>query len=291
VFIAGAPSAITLHPRGGLVPASALALALAAAVVHAMWNLLVARARDPQAATAVAGVLGAIVLAPFAVATWHVESEALPFAAASALIHVGYFSMLALAYTRADLSVVYPLARGSAPVLVLVGAVLVLGESPSWLQSVGVVMVAVGVISVRGLRPEGDRAGEVLGLCVGVTIAAYTVVDKQGVDHANALPYLLLLNAPASIVYLLWVVRRRGREVLGEVSPLTVLTGTGMMGAYALTLGALQLGPASGVAATRETSILFATLFGAILLRERVGTARALGAATIVAGVAAVALG
>jgi drug/metabolite transporter (DMT)-like permease len=260
-------------------------------VVHASWNMLIARARDPQAATAVGGVAGAVLLLPFALATWDVGAAALPFAAASSALHVVYFALLALAYTRADLSVVYPLARGSAPVLVLVGAVLILGESPSWLQAVGVLAVATGVMLIRGLH-GGDRPGELLGLSVGVTIAAYTVIDKQGVDHAAALPYLLLLNAPASMIYCAWVARSRGGDSLRrELRPLSVLAGAGMMGGYALTLGALQLGPASGVAAARETSILVATLFGALLLHERVGPMRALGAAAIVAGVAAVALG
>jgi drug/metabolite transporter (DMT)-like permease len=235
-------------------------------------------------------VVGALLLLPAAVLTWDVGAEAVPFAAASAALHVVYFALLALAYTRADLSVVYPLARGSAPVLVLVGAVLILGESPSALQALGVLLVGAGVMLIRGLS-GGDRAGELLGLGVGVTIAAYTVIDKQGVEHAAPLPYLLLLNGPAVLVYCAWVARRRGRNLLAEVRPLTVLVGAGMMGGYALTLAALQLGPASGVAATRETSILVATLLGALFLGERVGPMRAFGAAAVVAGVAAVALG
>src|SRR3954463_9865961 len=136
--------------------------------------MLIARARDPQAATAIAAVLGMLVLVPFAVATWRVESEALPFAATSCVVHVGYFALLALAYSRADLSVVYPLARGSAPVLVLLGGVLFLSESPSGVQAIGVVAVGAGVMSIRGLR-GGDRAGELLGFGVGVTIAFYTL--------------------------------------------------------------------------------------------------------------------
>src|SRR3954463_11346086 len=184
--------------------------------------MLIARARDPQAATAIAAVLGMLVLVPFAVATWRVESEALPFAATSCVVHVAYFALLALAYVRADLSVVYPLARGSAPVLVLIGAVLVLNESPSAGQALGVLAVGMGVLLVRGLRTEGDRTGELLGLAVGVSIAAYTVVDKQGVAYASPLPYLLLLNGPASLVYLGLQARRRGGAVLrAELRPIT----------------------------------------------------------------------
>ena len=235
-------------------------------------------------------MIGGLLLLPFAVLTWDVDADALPFAAAPAVLHVAYFALLALAYTRADLSVVYPLARGSAPVLVLIGAVALLGESPRTLQAAGVVAVATGVVLIRGPR-GGDRAGELLGLSVGVTIAAYTVVDKQGVGHAAVLPYLLLLNGTSSLVYLGMVARLRGRAVLDELRPLTALIGAGMVGAYGLALAALELGPASAVAATRESSILFATAFGVLVLREPVGTARALGAAAIVGGVAAVALG
>ena len=233
---------------------------------------------------------GALLLVPVAAVTWDVGAEAVPFAAASGALHVAYFALLALAYTRAELSVVYPLARGSAPVLVLVGAVLILGESPSAVQALGVLLVGAGVMLIRGIS-GGDRSGELLGLAVGVTIAAYTVVDKQGVEHASPLPYLLLLNGPASVVYCGWMVRRRGRALLAEVRPVTLLVGAGMMGGYALTLAALQLGPASGVAAARETSILVATLLGALFLGERVGPLRAFGAAAVVTGVAAVALG
>ena len=260
--------------------------------MHASWNFLIARADDSQAATAVGGVIGSLALLPFALLTWRVEPEALPFAAASATIHVGYFVLLALAYTRADLSVVYPLARGSAPVLVLIGAVLILSEAPSALQVVGVLLVAAGVMLVRGLHGSGDRVGELLGLSVGVTIAVYTVVDKQGVAHAAPLPYLFLLITPSTIVYCAWLARRRGRTaMLAAVTPISALAGVGMVGAYGLALGALQLGPASGVAATRETSILIATLLGAVFLKERVGPMRAFGAAAVVAGVAAIALG
>src|SRR4051794_24877573 len=253
--------------------------------------MLVARARDPQAATALGGVIGALLLIPFALVTWRVDSAALPFAAASAAIHVAYFAFLARGYALGELSTVYPLARGTAPVLVLVGAAGVPGDSPSPLQAVGVVAVGAGVLMVRGLARDADRAGELLGLLVGVTIAAYTVVDKSGVGHAAALPYLLLLEGPSALVYLAMVTRSRGRGVLDELRWLTVVTGIGMVGAYGLVLAALQRGPAAGVAGTRETSILIATMYGALVLGERVTRGRALGAVAIVAGVAAVALG
>jgi drug/metabolite transporter (DMT)-like permease len=177
-------------------------------------------------------------------------------------------------------------------VLVLVGAAVALGETPSAIQAVGVVLVGGGVLLIRGgIGAGADRAGELLGLLVGVTIAAYTVVDKGGVQHAAALPYLLLLEGPSALVYLAMVSRSRGRRVFAELGWLTVVAGIGMVAAYGLVLAALQRGSAAGVAATRETSILIATVFGAVVLGERVTRLRALGAAAIVAGVAAVALG
>jgi drug/metabolite transporter (DMT)-like permease len=249
------------------VPLSALALALGAAVMHASWNVLLAGARDSEAATAVATLAGVALLAPVAIVTGGVESEALPFAATSAALHVAYLALLARAYHGGEVSVVYPVSRGSAPVLVLIGAAVVLGESPSWVQACGVVAVGVGVLLVRGLSRDADRAGEVLGLLVGVTIAAYTVVDKRGVGHAAALPYLLLLEGPSALVYLAMVSRSRGRVVLDELRWLTVVAGIGMVAAYGLVLAALQRGSAAGVAATRETSILIATLLGALFIQ------------------------
>src|SRR5437773_594391 len=133
------------------VPVSALALALAAAFVHALWNLLLARARDVEAATAVALVVAVAAFAVPAAAFWRIDGRVWPYVAASAAFELVYFALLATAYRRAEFSVVYPIARGSAPVLVLLVAVVVLGSSTSWQQVAGVVLVAVGIVLVRGL--------------------------------------------------------------------------------------------------------------------------------------------
>ncbi|HEX2045113.1 MAG TPA: hypothetical protein VHF23_05750, partial [Gaiellaceae bacterium] len=111
--------------------AAALLLALAAAFVHALWNLLLARARDPEAATAVALVVAVVAFAPVAAAVWEVDARAWPYMGGSAAVHLVYFVLLAAAYLRAELSLVYPLARGLAPVLVLVVAVAALGAGAS----------------------------------------------------------------------------------------------------------------------------------------------------------------
>jgi drug/metabolite transporter (DMT)-like permease len=256
------------------VPASALGLALAAALVHALWNLLLAGARDSQAATAVGMCVGCVVFLPSLLG--HVSADAVPWLAASSVLELLYFSLLAYAYSRAELSAVYPLARGSAPVFVLAVA----GVPLAW-QAVGVVLVAVGVVLVRG------GGSSLLALAVGACIAGYTLVDKEGLKHADPLPYLELVLIVPALAYAGWIGRGRLRVAFGWR---TVLAGVGMFGAYGLTLAALRLTAAAPVAAVRESSIVIATLLGAVVLHESVGRARLAGSLVIVAGVAAIAL-
>jgi drug/metabolite transporter (DMT)-like permease len=265
------------------MPISALAFALAAALVHATWNLLIAKARDTQATTAVALLAGCAALAPAAAATWRVEPAALPYAIGSAALELAYFALLAHAYSRAELSSVYPLARGSAPVLVLLGAAIALGSEPGPAQVAGVLLVAAGVVAARG----AGRAGTLLALGVGACIAGYTILDKQGVRYASPLAYLELVLAVPALVYA-GALARRLRAALGGAAP---LAGVGMVGAYALTLAALRLAAPAPVAAVRETSVLIGVMFGAIFMHEQVGRTRALGALAIAVGVAAIALG
>ncbi len=168
------------------MPAGALALALGAAVLHATWNLLLARADDTEAATAVALAGGVVLFAVPAALTWRVEADAWPYVAASTAFELGYVATLAGALRRGDLSVVYPLARGSAPVLVLAVSAGVLGAATSAWQVTGVGLVAVGVVLVRGLRRPEEPVAVAFALACGACIAGYTVVDSYGLDHAAA---------------------------------------------------------------------------------------------------------
>lgn len=259
---------------------AALGLALGAAVLHALWNLLLAGSRDVLAATAVALASSLVVALPVAVVTWGVEREAIPWLVASAALELAYFSTLTRAYARAELSLVYPLARGGAPVLVLLGA-LASGAVPSGREAAGVVAVAAGVVLVRGVR-GGDRAGVLLGLLIAALIAGYTLVDAEGIEHAEPVPYLLLALLPTAVGATLVCGRERLRR---ELRPVTVLGGCGGFLAYALVLAALRLAPAAPVAAVRETSVLFAVLLAAPFLGERVTRGRLAGAVLVVAGV------
>lgn len=268
------------------MPATALALALGAAFLHAFWNLLVARAPDIEATTAVALLVGIVAFAPVTALAWDAESEVLPFLLVTALLQLAYFVLLTAAYGRADLSFVYPIARGSAPVIVLVAALVLLGEAASVPQVIGVLTVAAGVILVRGLSGGARAADLALALAVGCCIAAYTLVDSRGIQYASPIVYQELSMIPAALGFLLLTLRRRGRTAVRRaLGPASVAAGLATFGAYILVLAALARAPAAPVAAVRETSVVIATLLAVPLLHERVGPARLAGAGLVVVGV------
>ena len=171
------------------MPISALLLALAAAVVHATWNLLISGADDTHSASAVALVVGTVVFAPVALIAWRFEPAAWPYVAGSSSLEVLYMVLLATAYSVTAMSFVYPIARGSAPVLVLAAGVVVTGATVSWPAAVGVLLVALGIVLVRGIRGAGHPRELALALSVGACIAGYTLIDKHGIVHANAIAY------------------------------------------------------------------------------------------------------
>jgi drug/metabolite transporter (DMT)-like permease len=267
------------------VPADALALALGAALLHALWNLVLARQRDIEAATAVALVALVLVLALPAALTWRVEGAAVPYVAGSAALELSYVALLATAYRRFELSLVYPVARGLAPVLALALVAAAGGARPSTVGIVGVLAVAAGVLLVRGLR--GSVPGLAFGAAIAATIAGYTVVDRYGIQHAAAAPYLLLVMAAPALAYSCVVGKRRFARSLGTTS---LAIGGAAAAAYLLVLLALRLASAPAVAAVRESSVVIATALAAVVLRERVGPARLAGAVLVAAGVAVLAL-
>jgi uncharacterized membrane protein len=277
------------------MPLDAFALALGSAFLHALWNLILGRERDPEAATAVALIVSIVVFAPVAVFRWDADSEVWPFVAVTAALQLAYFGLLATAYRHADVSVVYPIARGTAPVIVLLVGVTVLGSDAAAAQVGGVCLVSLGVLLVRGLGSgaEARSTGAAYGLAVAACIAAYTLVDAEGVEHADPIVYLELGMVPATIGYVgfLLVARDGAGRMRAAARPLPALAGILSFTAYALVLGALLLAPAASVAAARETSVLIAALLAAPLARETVGPGRLLGAALVVVGAALIALG
>jgi drug/metabolite transporter (DMT)-like permease len=288
----GGPELAAIQVELSAMPLSALALALAAAVGHAAWNLLLSDAEDNHSATAVAVAFGILVFAPVAAITWRLHSTALPYVAASSAFELLYLALLATGYSVAAMSFVYPIARGSAPVIVLVVGAVALGASVSLPAALGVLLVAGGIVFVRGVGESGRLRDLALALSVGACIAGYTLIDKHGVEHGNPISYLEFVIAITGTAYLAGVWRVRGGAALrAAVSRSTLLAGIGFFGSYALVLAALRLAPAASVAAVRESSVVIATAILAIGGRERIGAQRFAGAVAVVAGIALISLG
>jgi drug/metabolite transporter (DMT)-like permease len=266
------------------VPASALALALGSAALHAAWNLLVARARDVQAATAATFLLSVAIAAPFAIVWWSAEPAVWPYALASTLLEVVYVVALAYAYRTTDLSFVYPLTRGLAPVLTLAAAAAFLGHAVLGTEAAGVIVVAAGVVLVGGPGGHGGARAVLVVVTIAATIAAYTLVDRAGIQHAGALTYFVLVLAGPCLVYPPLVGASKIRGELRRPGSLTAAAAN--LGSFSLGLLALRHGPAAPVLAVRSSSIVIATLLAGRLLAEHVGPTRVAGSILVFAGVA-----
>jgi drug/metabolite transporter (DMT)-like permease len=293
------------------VPPGALALVVLAGLIHASWNIAAKKAGgDVRFATLTSLVLG-IGWAPIGVwlAIQHVPAWGLAewgVVAASAVLHLVYYLTLLRGYRKADLTVVYPIARGSGPLLSSAAAVLLFGEHLSALGALGIAGVVGGVFLVAGgprlWRAAHDPAqrqrlhvGIGYGLATGAFIAAYTLVDGYAVKVLAIGPLLLeyVVNVLRLLIVLpmtardlsglaaAWHSQRRHAIFVGMVSPIS----------YVLVLYAMQVAPVSHVAPAREVSMLFAALIGGQLLGEGDRWLRLAGAACIAAGVMALALG
>jgi drug/metabolite transporter (DMT)-like permease len=274
------------------VSGGALLLALGAAFLHAGWNVALAGSRDTRSATAGLLIWGVVLLTPAAVVTGGVSASALPYIAASAALELAYFVLLARAYGGGEVSVVYPVARGSAPVVVLVFGALALREDVPAGAAVGVLAVAAGVLLVglgafpghfarKSALPPRDV---VFGLAIGAVIAAYTLVDAEGVERADPIAYLALVTAPCAALY------PAVTKTRPDVGIRTALTAAATFGAFLMVLAAFRLAPAAPVAAVRESSVVIAAALAAVFLKEPVGGRRIAGAACVAAGVAAIAM-
>lgn len=298
----GAGPAVT--QRGWSAPVSGLALALiiASSFAHASWNVLAKRAGGgPPFVWLVTG-LSACLYAPVA-ATALILSPArpglaeLPVLLVSGVLHLVYFLLLQRGYQTGDLSLVYPIARGTGPMLSTVAAVFLFGERPSSLALVGMLMVVGSAFALAGgsVRRGGDGGALLFGVLTGVAIASYTVWDKHAVSGLAIHPLLLewasnairsALLTPYALrrwdhVRALWSARRKAVLGVAVLSPLS----------YILFLTALRFTPVSYVAPARELSILIGTLMGTRLLAEGDAARRLTAAAAMVLGVIALALG
>jgi drug/metabolite transporter (DMT)-like permease len=284
--------------------ATALALVLAGACCHAWWNLILKRTGGGTGFFLLFSGFSAILLAPIAIVVWWIEQPVmgwpqLGMMGLSAALHLAYFLALDHGYRHGDLSVVYPLARGTGPVLTMIGAIALLGERPGVLAILGALLIAAAVLMLVGdprrLRESGNLRGVLFALLTGCLIASYTLADKQAVSLLLIPPIVFDWGCNTIRWVLLTPIALRNREGIREawrkyrkeavyvaiLSPLS----------YILALTAMRFTPVSYVAPAREVSILIATLLGAHLLGEGDVRRRLFAAALMLVGLAGLALG
>jgi drug/metabolite transporter (DMT)-like permease len=293
------------------MPLTALALVLLAAVLHASWNFAAKRAGGDERFVLLTSLITSVVWLPAGLWFGWREVPLWGWAqwgaiAASAAVHLLYFNALLTGYRKGDLTVVYPLARGSGPLLTASVAVLLLGESLTAAGAAGVLAVCGGVFLIAGRpalwRPAHDavarervRAGVRWGLITGTTIAGYSVIDGYAIKVLAVGPVIFdyachVLRLPLQLPTLL---RHRGtlRAVWRRQWKHALVVAALSPAAYILVLYALTLAPLSHVAPAREVSMLVAAVLGGRLLGEGDRALRLLGAGCIAAGVMALSMG
>jgi drug/metabolite transporter (DMT)-like permease len=282
----------------------ALSLILAAAVVHATWNLINKQASGHATFTWVVAVLSAVLYAPATVAImeiWQVRLRFLDLGmiAGSAALHTAYFLLLNQGYRAGDLSLVYPLARGTGPLLSSVAAIVFLGERPSIVAAAGALLIIGGVFVLTGniarLARSATRDAVGYALITGLFIAGYTLWDKQAVSHFAIMPIVLdwganvcraILLTPFAFVYSDQAINE-WREHKWEAIAIAILIPL----SYILVLTAMRFTPVSYVAPAREISILIGTAMGTRLLAEGDAPRRLGAAGAMVLGIVALAIG
>jgi drug/metabolite transporter (DMT)-like permease len=286
------------------LPLKAFFLVLVASFAHATWNFLAKRASRHKHLIWLSSATEALLFAPIAI--WilkitgsSLNRKAVLFLLTTGILHVLYTESLLRGYRAGDLTAVYPLTRGTAPLLSFVGAILFLRERPSILAVLGALLISFGILLASGgfsaFRHRASRTGLYWAIATGCTIASYTLVDGYSVKTLLISPFLVEYAGNL----FRWVVlsggawRQRGsllteyllcwKEALG-IATLTPF-------AYVLVLFAMRMAPVSHVAPVREMSMMVGMYLGARFLREGHVMRRILGSAFIVLGVAALAFG
>lgn len=283
----------------------AIALILAAAVTHAVWNLFAKRAADGGPAfvwlnACVSTVLYLPIAGTAFVLTPPAWSWQVPVALiGSALIHLGYFTLLQRGYRYGDLTVVYPLARGTGPALSVLLAMALFGERPGAVGLLGAAGVVVGIMLIGFSQKRDGSGGKVLtavgyGVATGLVIACYTVWDAWAVGPLAISPFIFdwASGLTRTVVLAPYALRRRDEVRRVWTQHRTAVLAVAVLAplAYILVLFAYRYAPVSLVAPGRELSIVFGSLLGWLLLRENGASRRIAGAIVVLGGVIALAL-
>jgi drug/metabolite transporter (DMT)-like permease len=270
------------------LPPEAIGAALFSAAIHASWNAVLKAGRDRLSVVGAMGVGGVIFgLAMLAWRGFPVVAT-LPFLGASAVVHVLYWLALSRSYASGDMSHVYTIARGSAPALVAIGAVLVAGEIPSLVGTVGIALVCLGIAAI-GLSRTAPLTATAWAGATGLTIATYSIVDGLGARASgDAFAYIGASSIGTFVPISVYCFLRRGfghmaREMRGDWLR-AIAAGAASNAGFGLALWAQTLAPMAYVTALRETSVVFGAALAAWVLHEPVSRRRWLGAIVVAAG-------
>jgi drug/metabolite transporter (DMT)-like permease len=274
------------------------AAVLFAAACHAGWNATIKGGLDPLATTVLISIGAALVSLVFLPMTGLPAFAAWPWCAASVLIHLVYFAALIESYRAGDMGQVYPIARGSAPLMTAIATTGFIGERLGLLAWCGILLLGAGVLllSLRGGRDLArlDRKAVGLALFTAVTICAYSVVDGVGARlSGNANAYSVMLFVGIGPVMVIYALVRRGREVLAAMGRhwgIGLAGGSLQLGSYGIAIWAMTVAPIAIVAALRESSVLFGAAIAVVFLKEPLRAGRAAAAVMIVAGLALIRL-
>ena len=268
-----------------------VALVLLSALMHAGWNAVVKMGNDRLLALLLVKGPTMLVAAATLAVVGMPEPAAWPYLLASTGISIGYFYFLVRAYHAGDLSVAYPVARGTAPIATLILSFLIAGEQPSLSSAAGVLIVSAGIIALGWQHGavKGHAATVLWAMAVGLTIAGYTISDGIGARaSANPIGYAAALNILTGILITATAFALRRGAALDALRygwQKGFAGGMLMFGAYAIVIYALTLAPMAPIAALRETGVIFAALIGTLFLRERYGARRIAASALVAAGI------
>ncbi|HEX7347964.1 MAG TPA: EamA family transporter [Candidatus Limnocylindrales bacterium] len=285
-----------------------IALVLVSAGLHVAWNVRLKTAGDPLRAATVGLLAASVGIVPAGIIAWWLDGqpplppEGIALALVSGVFEAVYFVLLSAAYRRGDLSVVYPIARGTAPLLAVVVGVAVLGERLGVAGSVGVALLLVGFLALQrpwqAVRGHGLDPSVAFAFATGVTIATYTAIDRVGTRLIDPVTYAAILWVTGAVLLVVWIRFVAGGDLLAggrDGLRYAAIGGWLTLGAYILILWALSIAPLSGVAPLRESAAVFAAAWGSVRLGEAVDRGdlvRRIGAsALIVAGAILLAIG
>ena len=287
-----------------------IGLVAVSAVLHLAWNVRLKTAGDPLRAATIGMVAGSVAIVPLGFAVWWAQGrvalppEGIVLGLASGVVEAAYFIFLAAAYRRGDLSVVYPLARGTAPLLAVIIGVGLLGERLGVAGSLGVIALLIGFFWLQrpwralavartggaGARRAAADSAILYALATGVMIATYSAIDRVGTRQIDPFPYAAILTVTCAVVLVAWVAFVAGGDLLRfgpAASRRAAVGGLLTLTAYMCILVALSVAPLSGVAPLRESATVFAAAWGAVRMGEASGRSEAtrrVGASVLIVG-------